>query len=423
MLQDKWKFDLEDIARLAIPSLTEASLERDKVYSSRSVWPIRFPESDLRVNASYYSINPQSSSKLTKRRQRISRGIGLAVGLSGSEKAKIVSVYAAIALATTLGFLASAIIGKLSVLLAGLGIIAYVFGLRHGVDADHIAAIDNTTRKLMQDKQRPFTVGLWFSLGHSTVVVALIVALIVATRTVIGQIPALQSGGALIGTTVSGTFLILMGLVNVVIVLNIYRLFKDMKKGKFSGVQLEALLDKRGFLNRYFRPLFRIVNRPWQIYPIGVLFGLGFDTATEVALIAISVGIGVSSSVPIWMILVLPFMFTCGMVLIDTTDGVTMRAAYGWAFLNPIRKIYYNLTVTVISVLVALAIGTVELLQVLSSELGLTGGFWSGLNGLDFETVGFVIILIFLVSWGVSVLIWKYRRFDELELRDKLKTD
>ena len=346
----------------------------------------------------------------------------LTAGLSGSEKAKIITVYTIIGVATALGFMASAIVGKLSVLLAGLGVIAFVFGLRHGVDADHIAAIDNTTRKLMQDNQRPFTVGLWFSLGHSTIVVALIVALIIATRTVVGQIPGLESGGAIIGTTVSGTFLLLMGIVNMVIVLNIYRLFKEMKQGRLDKVQLDALLDKRGFLNRYFRPLFRIVNRPWQIYPIGVLFGLGFDTATEIALIALSVGIGVSSSVPIWMILVLPFMFTCGMVLVDTTDGVTMRAAYGWAFLNPIRKIYYNLTVTVISVLVALVIGMVELLQVLANELNLTGAFWSGLDGLDFETVGFAIVLIFLVSWVVSVVVWKYKRFDELVLRDQLST-
>lgn len=350
----------------------------------------------------------------------INRGFALTVGLSGSEKAKIVTVYAILGLATTLGFLASAIIGRLSVLLAGLGVIAYVFGLRHGVDADHIAAIDNTTRKLMQDNQRPFTVGLWFSLGHSTIVVALIVALILATRTVIGHIPELERGGAIIGTTVSGTFLLLMGFVNMVIVLNIHRLFKEMREGRLNKVQLEALLEKRGFLNRYFRPLFRIVNHPWQIYPIGVLFGLGFDTATEIALIAISVGVGVSSSVPIWMILVLPFMFTCGMVLIDTTDGVTMRAAYGWAFLNPIRKIYYNLTVTVISVLVALAIGTVELLQVLANELNLTGAFWSRLDGLDFETVGFAIVLIFLLSWVVSVLVWKYKRFDKLGLQDQV---
>ena len=333
--------------------------------------------------------------------------------LSLNEKLKIGIVYSLIGLATVLGFAASAIIGKFSVLLAGLGIITYVFGLRHGVDADHIAAIDNTTRKLIQDKQRPFTVGMWFSLGHSTIVVALIVALVFATRTIISDIPALVSGGAMIGTTISGIFLWLMGIVNLVIVLGIYRVYKVLKQGKLEQSELENLLDKRGFLNRYFRPLFKIVRRPWQIYPIGVLFGLGFDTATEIALIAISVGIGVSSSVPIWMILVLPFMFTCGMVLIDTTDGVAMRLAYGWAFINPIRKIYYNLTVTIISVLVALAIGTVELLQVVASELNLTGVFWNWLGALDFETIGFLIIIIFVMSWATSVAYWKYRKFDE----------
>jgi len=266
----------------------------------------------------------------------------------------------------------------------------------------------------MQENQHPFTVGLWFSLGHSTIVVALIVALVLATRTVVGHIPALQSGGAVIGSTVSGVFLLLIGIVNVVILLSIYRLFKETRHGGVDQEKLESLLGDRGFMNRYFRPLFKIVEKPWHIYPIGVLFGLGFDTATELALIAISVGIGVSSSVPLWMILVLPYMFTCGMVLVDTTDGVTMRMAYGWAFLNPIRKIYYNLTVTVISVLVALAIGTVELLQVLAAELGLTGPWWQWLSGLDFETVGFMIIIIFLASWLISVAVWKSKRLDEV---------
>lgn len=342
--------------------------------------------------------------------------------LSLDDKVKIAIVYSLIGVATLLGFIASANIGRFSVLLAGLGIIAYVFGLRHGVDADHIAAIDNTTRKLLQDNQRPFTVGMWFSLGHSTIVVALIVALVLATRTVIGRIPALASGGAIIGTTVSGVFLWLMGIVNLVIVLGIYRIYKVMKQGHLDQSELENLLDKRGFMNRYFRPLFQIVKRPWQIYPIGVLFGLGFDTATEIALIALSVGIGVSSSVPIWMILVLPFMFTCGMVLVDTTDGVAMRLAYGWAFINPIRKIYYNLTVTVISVLVALAIGTVEILQVLVSELGLTGAAWSWLGALDFETIGFLIIFIFVFSWLISLGYWKYRRLDEKNNPKHLRT-
>jgi high-affinity nickel-transport protein len=339
---------------------------------------------------------------------------GSSVALSKSDKLKILTVYSLIGLATVFGFVISTIVGKLSVLLAGLGIITYVFGLRHGVDADHIAAIDNTTRKLMQENQSPFTVGMWFSLGHSTIVVALIVGLVFITRTIIGHIRVLQSAGAIIGTTVSGVFLLLIGMVNTVIVLGIYRIYTGLKRGKMNRNELESLLDNRGFLNRYFRPLFRIVRKPWQIYPIGVLFGLGFDTATEVALIAISVGIGVTSAVPVWMILVLPFMFTCGMVLIDTTDGVTMRVAYGWAFMNPLRKIYYNLTVTIISVLVALAIGSIELLQVIAGELRLTGAFWDWLVGLDFESIGFGIIVIFVASWLVSTAIWRFRGLSEV---------
>jgi high-affinity nickel-transport protein len=338
------------------------------------------------------------------------------VALSRSDKLKIVTVYSLIGLATVFGFVISTVVGRLSVLLAGLGVIAYVFGLRHGVDADHIAAIDNTTRKLMQENQSPFTVGMWFSLGHSTIVVALIVSLVFITRTVIGHIPLLQGAGAIIGTTVSGVFLLLIGVVNTIIVLGIYRIYKEMKRGKVNRNELESLLDNRGFLNRYFRPLFKIVRKPWQIYPVGVLFGLGFDTATEVALIAISVGIGVTSAVPVWMILVLPFMFTCGMVLIDTSDGVMMRVAYGWAFMNPLRKIYYNLTVTIISVLVAIAIGSVELLQVMANELRLSGAFWDWLIGLDFESIGFGIIVIFVASWLISTALWKVRGISDVPL-------
>jgi high-affinity nickel-transport protein len=196
--------------------------------------------------------------------------------------------------------------------------------------------------------------------------------------------------------------------------MGIYQTFKTMKEGKLNESELEDLLQNRGFMNRYFGGLFRIVRKPWQIYPVGVLFGLGFDTASEIALFAITVVFAVSSSIPLWMILLLPFLFTCGMVLADTTDGIAMRAAYGWAFLRPIRKIYYNLTVTVISVAVAFAIGGVELLQVLASELNLTGPYWNWLAKLDFETMGFGIIGIFLVAWLVSTAYWKFRRFDEL---------
>ena len=261
------------------------------------------------------------------------------LGISANEKFKIVIVYSLLGIATALAFVASAVIGRATALLASLGIVAYVLGIRHGMDADHIAAIDNTTRNLMQEKnQRPFTVGLWFSLGHSVIVSALIVALVFATRTVLGHIPALESSGSIIATSVSGVFLLLIGLVNMAIVLNIYRIFKESKPGKLNQTELLSQLDKAP--PRCFRTMFKIVKSPWQIFPIGVLLGLGFDTATQVALIAVSVGIDVSSPVPVSMILVFLFMFTCGMVLTDTTDGVTMRAAYGWAFLDSIRKVY-----------------------------------------------------------------------------------
>ena len=335
------------------------------------------------------------------------------MGVSGSEKVTLALIYAAITIITVLAFSASVAIGRVSVPLAGLGVVAYVFGLRHGVDADHIAAIDNTTRKLIQEGKRPFTVGTWFSLGHSTIVVGLIVGLVIATRAIASNIPVLQSGGAVVGTLVSGVFLFLIGLLNTIIVLGVYGVFKQLRRGRLNQKELEEYLDKRGFLNRFFKPLFKMISEPWQIYPIGVLFGLGFDTASEVALIAISVGVGASASIPIYYVLVLPLMFTCGMVLVDTTDGVTMRLAYGWAFLNPIRKIFYNLTVTIISVLVAFAIGGIEVLQVLSMEFGLNGGFWDWLDGLNFESIGYGIVAIFVIAWAASVLVWRYKKFDQ----------
>ena len=335
--------------------------------------------------------------------------------LTGNEKIKVAVIFSVLIGITAFGFSAAFVIGKIAVVLAGLGIVAYVFGLRHGVDADHIAAIDNTTRKLMQEGKRPCTVGMWFSLGHSTVVVALIVALVFATRAITSNIAALQSTGAVIGTLVSGSFLWIIGFINAVIVIGIYKIFQTLKQGKLNQQELDNLLENRGFMNRFFRPLYKVINKPWQIFPVGVLFGLGFDTASEVALIAISVGIGVSTSIPLYYIMVLPLLFTCGMVTVDTADGVAMRLAYGWAFLNPIRKIYYNLTVTVISVLVAWAIGTVELLQVLATELNLNGGFWSWLTTLNFEMIGFGIIGIFVFSWLLSLGYWRYKKYDKLD--------
>jgi len=332
-----------------------------------------------------------------------------ATSLSRDEKARVVGLYVALAIVTAVGFAASFEIGRAAVVLAGLGLISFVLGLRHGVDADHIAAIDNTTRKLLQEEKRPLTVGTWFSLGHSTVVVGLIVAFVVASRAITSSVPTLQADGDVLGTLVSGGFLWIVGLMNAVLVAGVYRVFRNMREGKLDQAGLDWLAERRGFMNRYFHRLFKLVTEPWQIYPVGVLFGLGFDTATEVALIAMSVGVGISVSVPLYYVLVLPLMFTCGMVLVDTTDGVAMRMAYGWAFIDPLRKVYYNLTVTVISVTVAWALGSMELLHVLSAELGLSGWFWSGLASLDFETTGCIVVAIFVASWVISLAYWRLR--------------
>ncbi len=324
------------------------------------------------------------------------------------------ALFGGIILATALGFVASFVIGQQYPVLAGLGVTAYVLGLRHGFDADHIAAIDNTTRKLMHERKSTASVGTWFSLGHSTVVVAMIVALTLSVGYVRDQIPALKGAGSIMGAAVAGVFLWLIGLMNLVIVFEIYRIFRSLREGRLDEAHLEEQLEKRGFLNRYFGKFFRMVRRAWQIYPIGVLFGLGFDTASEIALIAVTVVVATSSAAPLWMILVLPFLFACGMVLVDTSDSVIMTYAYGWAFRRPMRKVYYNLTVTIISILVAFVIGTIELLSVVVQGLGLSGGVWSALAGADFTMIGVAIVLIFVVSWTVSVAYYRYKRYDEI---------
>jgi high-affinity nickel-transport protein len=252
---------------------------------------------------------------------------------------------------------------------------------------------------------------MWFSLGHSTIVIALTAALVLATKAVVNAVPAFESGGAILGTSISGMFLFIIGIVNVLIVLDVYKTFKGLKEGRLSGAQLDDALSKKSFMNKTFGKLFKIVNEPWQVYPVGVLFGLGFDTATQIALIAIS--IGVSGSVPFWYVIVMPLLFTAGMVTIDSSDGISMRCAYGWAFLKPMRKIYYNLTITIISVLVAFAIGGIELIQVIASEIGLTSGFWGWLGNLDFETMGYAIIAIFLISWLVAMAYYRYKGYEK----------
>lgn len=344
-----------------------------------------------------------------------------ASGGRSRERAFVSLLFGAIAVSTAAGFaLLFVFTGEYTgtgvASFVALGFLVYTLGLRHGFDADHIAAIDNATRKLLQEGKRPITVGTWFSLGHSTIVVGLVVALVVAEQAVFGQIAVLRTAGSLIGTSISGIFLFLIGAVNLVVVLEIYRIFRGLRENRLGERELEEQLLKRGFLNRYFGRMFRMVSTPRQVYPIGVLFGLGFDTASEVALIAIALTVATTTALPLYAVLVLPLLFTCGMVAVDTADCLAMTYAYGWAFRRPIRKVYYNLTITVISVLVAFVIGTVELLQVVAQELKLHGGIWGSFGSLNFETLGVAVVAVFLITWGVATAYYRYRRFDDVPI-------
>jgi high-affinity nickel-transport protein len=297
--------------------------------------------------------------------------------------------------------------------LAGLGTLAYTFGLRHAFDADHIAAIDNTTRKFLADGKRSLGVGFFFSLGHSTIVFALTCGLGIAATTVNSAIPTFQSYGGYVGASVSGVFLLVIGLLNLVVLMDIVRIFREMKTGSYDKERLEARLLDRGFMNRFFiGRLAGRVRKSWHMYPLGLLFGLGFDTATEVGLLAIAAGVA-THHVPFLAVISLPILFAAGMCLMDTFDGAFMSQAYGWAFSNPIRRIYYNITVTSLSVAVALVIGTVELLQVAAEKLSLQGGPWGWLGGLDFSKLGYAIVGMFVFTWAAAVVIWKRRHIEE----------
>lgn len=291
--------------------------------------------------------------------------------------------------------------------------LAYTFGLRHAVDADHIAAIDNTTRKLMQDGQRPVAVGLFFSLGHSTIVVGLSIVVAISARIVSG-IPSLQSVGALVGTTISAAFLLVIGLINLIVLVDIYRMFRRVSAGgSYDEQSLEEFLNNRGLLARIFKPMTKLIRKSWHMYPLGVLFGLGFDTASEVALLGLAATSG-ASHVPVGMILILPALFAAGMSLVDTTDGVLMLGAYGWAYVKPIRKLYYNLNITLVSVLIAFVVGGIEILSIVANRFGLHGGIWDGLSTLDFGFIGVAIIAIFVVSWSASTVVYRWKHYDDL---------
>jgi len=307
-------------------------------------------------------------------------------------------------------------VSKTDIFGIGTGILALTLGMRHAFDADHISAIDNTTRKLMAEGKRPMSVGFFFSLGHSTIVFLMAVMLNFGIRALDSQVKNTNSGlhniTGIIGTSVSGTFLYLIAALNVVILVSIVKVFLELRQGKYDDAELERQLNQRGLMNRFFGGLSRRIDTPWKMYPIGVLFGLGFDTATEVALLVLS-GTAVASGLPFYAILSLPILFTAGMSTFDTLDGCFMNFAYGWAFSRPIRKVYYNITITGLSVAVAFIIGSIEILGLLPAELNWSGGVWSFFENFNINTGGFVIVGLFVVTWAVALSIWHFGKVEE----------
>ncbi|MEH1937876.1 MAG: HoxN/HupN/NixA family nickel/cobalt transporter [Nostoc sp.] len=340
---------------------------------------------------------------------------------SRNVRRKVINIYAFLISVNILVWVVALIAFHSYPLLLGTAVLAYSFGLRHAVDADHIAAIDNVTRKLMQENKRPVAVGFFFSLGHSTIVVLASVAIALTASTIQKDFPSFQKVGGLIGTSVSALFLLAIAAINMVVLWDVYKTFQSVKRGgTYDDQSLDEFLNQRGLLGRFFRPLFRLIDSSWKMYPLGFLFGLGFDTATEVGLLGISAS-QAAKGLPIWSILLFPALFTAGMSLVDTTDGILMLGAYGWAYVKPIRKLYYNMTITFVSVLVAVIIGGIEALSIIGDQLQLKGWFWDFISNLsdNFGTIGYLIIGIFVLSWLLSTIIYKVKKYDELEVTKK----
>ena len=345
-------------------------------------------------------------------------------GLTPSEWATVAGMAAVVGVLHVVGFfLLFAVVaphefdlGTSGAFGVGIGMTAYTLGLRHAFDADHIGAIDNTTRKLMTDGQRPLSVGFFFSLGHSTIVFLLAIAFTVGIRGLSGAVADdgswLHSATGLIGPTVSGTFLWIIGILNLLVLISIVGIFRRMRHGHYNEAELEDQLNNRGFMNRFYKRATGAVTKPWQMYPVGLLFGLGFDTATEVGLLA-TAGAAAAGGLPIYAILCLPILFAAGMSLLDSIDGAFMNFAYGWAFAKPVRKLFYNITITWLSVVVALVIGTIELMSVLAEKLALTGQPWDFVSGLDLNYVGYAIAGLFVLTWAGALVIWHVAKVEE----------
>jgi high-affinity nickel-transport protein len=334
-------------------------------------------------------------------------------------RAKTIGIYALLVGSNVLAWVWALVeFGDHPVLL-GSASLAYTFGLRHAVDPDHIAAIDNVTRKLMQQGKRPLATGFFFALGHSTVVIiaSSLVALSVAALE--ARFNGFKEIGGMVGTSVSALFLLLIALANTVVLISVWRMFGAVRRGdQLIEDELNGLLMQRGLLGRLLRSLFGIISKSWHMYPLGVLFGLGFDTASEIGLLGISATEG-SAGLSVRSILVFPALFTAAMSLVDTTDGVLMINAYGWAYIKPIRKLYYNLTITLVSIMVALLIGGVEALGLIGSKLGLEGRFWHVIDALNqnFGTLGYLIVGVFAGSWMLSAVVYNFKRYDDIEIR------
>ncbi|WP_051086065.1 HoxN/HupN/NixA family nickel/cobalt transporter [Actinomycetospora chiangmaiensis] len=363
--------------------------------------------------------------------------------MSRPEKLSVAGMTAAVLLLHVVGWGVLAVfiapnnydLGDAGVFGLGLGLTAYLLGMRHAFDADHIAAIDNTTRKLLADRSgdgaersshgdaredgsrpRPLTVGFWFSLGHSTIVFVLVLLLGLGVRAVTSQIgddgSPLKVIGGLIGTAVSGVFLILIGVINLVVLIGIVRIFRRMRHGDYDEAELERHLDERGFMNRFLGRVTKAVRRPGHMYPVGVLFGLGFDTATEVSLLVLAGG-AAAATLPWWAVLVLPILFAAGMSLFDALDGAFMCFAYGWAFMRPVRKVFYNITITSLSVVVALVIGLIELVSILTDQFEITDGPLAWIANLPLDDVGFWIVGLFVLAWVGALAAWRFGRVEE----------
>jgi nickel/cobalt transporter (NiCoT) family protein len=342
---------------------------------------------------------------------------------AGNVRGKVIGIYAILLGFNVAAWLWALIAFRHFPLLLGTAFLAYSFGLRHAVDADHIAAIDNVTRKLMQEGKRPVAVGFLFSLGHSTIVVVGSAAIAATALLLQHRVDALRSIGGIIGTLVSTLFLFGIAFANLIVLRSIYAAFVRVRSGApYIEEDLDLLLSGRGFLARLFRPMFAMITRSWHMYPLGLLFGLGFDTATEIGLLGISAA-QASKGLSIWSIMVFPALFAAGMSLIDTTDNILMLGAYGWAFVKPIRKLYYNLTITCVSVVVAFVVGGIEALGLLAGHFQLSGTFWDIVRRLNesFGLLGYFIIGLFALSWIFSIAFYRWRRFDELEMQAEVE--